>query len=647
MDIFGNFPSLRGDKGKRYVKNKEELDFSYSDIENGSIGKIEDKDSNFPIAMVKFVLILIFCGLVSRLFYLQVVNGASNQKLAEGNKIRPRIIEASRGTITDSSGVWLARNKPNYSLALYPSDLPKKKVDRVAIYTKLADITGLPVSDIEAQSEENGLLSLDMVTLKENIPHDDSLLMEKKIAGLQGVFIDDNSSREYAGLPGLGHILGYVGKISKNDIEKSTDYYLSDRVGKTGLESTYESALKGKHGIEQIEVDSKGNVVRVLVQDGRQDPVAGSDVSLYVDRGLQQKTAEALSAAIETAKQKSGKEDVTSGSAIVMDIKTGGILSMVSLPDYDNNLFSTRISNTDYSNLINDKSLPMFDRAIQGTYPPGSVIKIVMASAGLSEGVITANTSFNTPSAIKIGDYTFPDWKDHSYESTNIKRAIAESNNVFFYSIGGGYDKIKGIGIDNMNKYWQLFGLGEKTGIDLPGEASGFLPTPAWKSATLKEPWYIGDTYHASIGQGDLLVTPIQMLRATATIANGGNLLQPQLVKKILNHDGTVVKEFGPRIEKANVVSPDIIKTVQEGMRLTVTDGSARSIFPADFPVQVAGKTGTAQFLNNSKTHAWFECYAPYDNPEIAVVVMVEGGGEGYDVAAPVAKEILNYYYTR
>lgn len=646
MDIFGNFSFLRGDKNKRFVKRGEEADFSYSNSPDVSIGKVEKKDSNFSASVTSFFLVLIFCGLVSRLFYLQVVQGKSNLNLADGNKIRPRIIEATRGNITDSDGVWLARNEPNYALALYPSDLPKKKTDRQAVYQKIAEIIGSDASTIEKESEENGLLSLDMVILKENIPHDESLILEKKIAGLQGVFIDDNSSREYATIPGLGHILGYVGKVSKDDIADNSDYYMSDKIGKTGLEATYEDELKGKHGVEQVEVDSKGNIVRVLVQDDRQDPISGNDISLYIDRGLQQKTAEALSSAIETAKERTGK-DVTSGSAIVMDVKTGGILAMVSLPDYDNNLFSTKISNEDYKKLITDPTYPMFDRAIQGTYPPGSVIKPIMASAGLSEGVITPTTSFNTPAAIKIGDYTFPDWKDHSYESTNVKRAIAESNNVFFYSIGGGYDKIKGIGIDGMNKYWNIFGLGSKTGIDLPGEASGFLPTAEWKKKTLGESWYIGDTYHAAIGQGDLLVTPLQMVRATAAIANGGTLLQPQLVKKILNHDGTVVKEYGSIVSKSNIISSDILKTVQEGMRMTVTDGSARSIFPADFPVQVAGKTGTAQFFNNEKTHAWFECYAPYNDPQIAVVAMVEGGGEGYDVAAPVAKEILNYYFTR
>jgi len=336
---------------------------------------------------------------------------------------------------------------------------------------------------------------------------------------------------------------------------------------------------------------------------------------------------------------------VTSATAMVMDVNTGGILSMVSLPSYDDNLFSIKISNADYAKLNADPTLPMFNRGIAGVYPPGSIAKIIMASAGLQEGNITAKTSMVTPPAIKIGEYTFPDWKDHSYESTNIQSAIAQSNDIFFYALGGGFQNIKGLGIDKIKEYWQLFGLGEKTGLDLPGEASGLLPDNEWKTRIKKEPWYIGDTYHVSIGQGDMLVTPIQMLRATATIANGGKLLQPQLVSRIVDRSGKTVKTFGPRIERQDFISAANIKTVQQGMRMTVQpSGSAHSIF-YDFPIPIAAKTGTAQFMNNQKTHAWFECYAPYDNPQIAIIVLVEGGGEGYDIAGPVAKDMMTYYF--
>lgn len=640
MDIFGNFTKLITDKKKRHIQREEDLDYVYSDITLEGIARVEDKEQVFPIFLVNALIVFLFCILLFRLFTLQVVNGGDYQLKAEDNRIRPRYIEASRGIITDKDGAWLARNKPNFVLGLFPSDLPKKKSEREEIYQKIATISEVNVDEIRNQAEENGLFFFDMVTLKEDIAHDDALLLEQKIAGIQGVVVVPKSSREYAMLPGLGHILGYTGKISPEELIKNPIYSNSDRIGKTGLESQYEEYLKGMDGVEQIEKNSKGTIVRILTQEGRREPVAGNEISLYLDRGLQEKTAAALQSGMEQGKTLTGQE-VSAGVAMVMDVKTGGILSMVSLPDYNNNLFSTNISSVDYEKLISDKSNPLFDRSIKGTYPPGSIIKIVMASAGLAEHVISPSTAFDTPPEIKIGDFIFPDWKDHGV--TNVERAIAESNNIFFYAIGGGYDKIKGLGIETMKKYWQLFGLGEKTGVDLPGEAAGFLPDSAWKQEAKGEPWYIGDTYHAAIGQGDLLITPIQMLRATATIANGGKLLQPQLVKKIIGSDGLVVKEFGPRIERENFIDPSIIKIVQEGMRLTITGGSAQNL--NDLPVSVAGKTGTAQFLSNQKTHAWFECYAPYENPQIAIIVLIDGGGGGHEIAAPVAKEILSYFF--
>lgn len=644
MDIFGNFSKLKFDRKKRQIRSKEELEYTYSDVTLEGIERIEKKEQVFSGVISKTIILGLFCVLLYKLFLLQIVLGQSNQKLAEGNRIRPRIIEASRGIISDNNGVWLARNKSDFVLALCPSDLPKEKNKREIVYQKISEISGVEKDEIKKQAEENGLLSLDFIVLKENIPHDEALILKKDIYGTPGVSIIDRSSREYAILPGLSHILGYTGAISKEEIAKNGDYYLSDKIGKTGLEAEYEDYLRGKHGVEQIEVDSKGSVVRILVEEGHREPMPGNEIKLYLDRGLQEKTALALQAGMEQGKQLTG-EEVNAGVAIVMDVKTGGILSMVSLPAYDNNLFANKISSEDYSALINDKGNPLFNRAIKGTYPPGSISKIIMAGAGLAEGVISAQTSIVTPPEIKIGEYIFPDWKDHSYESTNVERALAESNNVFFYSIGGGFDKISGLGIERIKKYWRLFGLGERTGIDLPGEASGFLPDPEWKKSEKNEDWYIGDTYHVSIGQGDLLVTPLQMLRVTAAIANGGKLLEPQLVQKVIDHDGDVIQEFKPRIERENFINPGIIKTIQDGMRMAVTDGSARNM--ADLPVSVAGKTGTAQFLGNQRTHAWFECYAPYEDPEIAVLVMVEGGGGGHEIAAPVAKEIINYYFTR
>jgi penicillin-binding protein 2 len=641
FDIFGN--STTEEEGKKILKMDEESDLEYSlkvKSETGMSLAPEVKKRGFLV--FKILTAIVFMLIIGKLFVSQIVQGKILEKAAEGNKIRPRIISAQRGMITDSKGVWLARNVPSFDLALYPADLPKDKAKRDEIYNKIAEISGQSKEEIKNKSEANGLLSLDLIILKENLSHDEALLMEEKTIGLQGLTVVKRARREYKSDIGLSHLLGYTGKISSEELKKDGSRHMSDWIGKAGLESFYEQALKGQDGIEQIEVDSTGNVVRVLADSTNREPITGNNLSLYLDTDLQQKTYEYLKEGMDQAKSLTG--EASGGAiAIAMNPQNGGILSMVSIPSYDDNLFAQGISNEDYTKLINDPTQPMFNRATSGEYPPGSTIKIVHATAGLSEGAITENTAFDTPVEITVGDWIFPDWKDHGY--TDIRRAIAESNNVFFYSIGGGYGPIKGIGIDNLKKWWQKFGLGEGTGIDLSSESSGLLPDPEWKEKVIKEPWYIGDTYHVSIGQGDLLVTPLQMVRATAAIANGGKLLHPTLVQKITDPSGNVIKELGNSVENPQVADPNIIKIVQEGMRMAVTSGSASQM--QDLPIPVAGKTGTAQFFNNAKTHAWFECYAPSDNPQIALVVIVEGGGGGHEIALPVAKNILNYYFTR
>ncbi len=642
MDIFGNFSKLKGDKEKRRLLTKEELDFSLSDTIE-TIGKIESKEVIRSTFNLKSIVVVIFCVFVFRLFFLQVIHGADNTSLAEGNRTRPRAIEANRGLVSDKNGAWLARNQPDFALAVYPSDLPRKSSGRQELYAKLSILTGLSADEIKEEAEKNGLLSRDKAIIKDNVSHDEALLLEERIIGLPGVFVSTQSVREYLVLPGLAHILGYTAKVDQADVDKNPLYHSSDRIGKSGLEKHYEEYLRGTNGLEQIEVNSKNMITRVLIDEDNKQPIPGNNLSLYLDKELQAKCGEALKNGMESAKQMTGDQDINSGVVMVMDVQNGGILANVSLPDYDNNLFVTKISNADYQRLINDVSNPMFNRAIQGNYPPGSISKIILASAGLMEKNITTNIAFDTPPAITIGEYSFPDWKDHGM--TDIKRAIAESNNIFFYSIGGGFDKIKGLGMNLILKWWKLFGLGEKTGIDLPGESAGFLPTPEWKKEKKKEPWYIGDTYHVSIGQGDLLVTPIQMLRTTAAIANGGKLLQPQIVHKIMDNTGKLLKEFSPRVERENFIDSGVIRTIQEGMRMTITDGSARNL--NDLTISVAGKTGTAQFLNNEKTHAWFTAYAPYENPQIAIIVFVDGGGGGHEIAGPIAKDVLNYYFTR
>ena len=641
MDILGNQEKIKGDNKTRKVL--ESGDFDYSLILEGNSNDQDAKEKPRSLSWLKVAVGVFFVIILGKLFLSQIVFGSYSKDLAEGNKIRPRIISASRGLITDKNGVWLARNVPSFDLSLFPSDLPKDEDERSDNYAKIAEISGISRDEIISQSESSGLLALDSITLIENLSFEDALLYEEKVMGVSGLMVVKKASREYKSILGLSHILGYTGKVSESDLEENSGYRYSSWIGKTGIESIYEKKIKGQDGVEQVEVDSTGNIIRVLVDENNKEPVSGNEVVLHIDLGLQEKSVEYLREGMVAATELTGEEP-EAGVVIAMNPQNGGILSMVSLPSYDNNLFAKGINPEDYKRLIEDPKKPMFNRAASGTYPPGSIIKIVMATAGLSEGNINLNTAFDTPAMIEIGEWKYPDWKDHGY--TNVERAISESNNVFFYAVGGGYENIiKGLGIEKIKKWWENFGLGRPTGVDLDSEASGLLPDPDWKESYFDEGWFLGDTYNVSIGQGNLLVSPIQMVKVVSAIANGGKLIKPQFVQKVVDSAGNVEKEYVGEVENNQLAAPSVIEAVQRGMRAAVSEGSARLL--NDLPVNVAGKTGTAQFFGNQKTHAWFEAYAPYENPEIAIVVLIEGGGAGNEIAAPVAKNILNYYYTR
>ncbi len=287
--------------------------------------------------------------------------------------------------------------------------------------------------------------------------------------------------------------------------------------------------------------------------------------------------------------------------------------------------------------------MPLFNRSISGEYPSGSTVKIVVATAALEEKVISENTTVVSTGGLHIGAWTFPDWKPGGHGVVDVRKAIANSVNTFFYYVGGGYNDFVGLGVDRLEKYFKLFGLNEKTGIDLAGERAGFVPSAAWKKEVKGETWYIGDTYHLAIGQGDLTVTPLQVANYTAAVANGGTLYSPRLVKAILDDKNQLIKEVSTKIIRSNLADPNNLRIVREGMRETVTAGSARSL--QTVPVPVAGKTGTAQWSSKKYPHAWFAGFAPYDNPQIAIVVLVEEGREGSSVATPIAKEILTWYF--
>ncbi|MBI2476750.1 penicillin-binding protein 2, partial [Candidatus Uhrbacteria bacterium] len=334
---------------------------------------------------------------------------------------------------------------------------------------------------------------------------------------------------------------------------------------------------------------------------------------------------------------------IRNASVVVMDPRDGAVRALVSFPGYDNGIFGRRVEREQYERLLNDPSHPLFNRVVSGQFPSGSTIKPIMAAAALSEGIIDENTSFVSTGGLRIGAFFFPDWKVGGHGVTNVRKAIAESVNTFFYTIGGGWHEFAGLGLERMMDYARAFGLGSQTQIDVPAEQSGFLPSAAWKLEVKGEPWYVGDTYHVAIGQGDILVTPIQMAMVTAVFANGGTLYTPQIVDHYTVGERT--HDIPPRELRERPVSQEVIRVVREGLREAVTRGSARRL--ASLPVAVAGKTGTAQWHTERKPHAWFTGFAPFENPEVVVTILVEEGGEGSAVAVPLAHDILSWWFSR
>ncbi len=580
----------------------------------------------------KLLLIALAFIIAFRLTNLQIVQGNQNRYLAEGNRIRRLVTVSPRGAIVDRKSVALVSNEPGYSVELVPSDLPRKSSERDPILQSLADSTHVPLDKIKSTVTTAGLSSLDPVTVVSNVPREEALAYRVKFATLPGVRISYAPTRRYDTTFGLAHLLGYTSEMTEDDLKRHPDYALSAPIGRSGLESSYDDSLRGDVGLSEVEINANGQLQRVLETS---PPKVGKTLRLTLDQGLQ----EEMAAALNEAMSKNGAKQAV---GIAMDPRTGGILASVSLPGYDNNLFSKGISAEDYQNLSRNPDKPLLNRAVDGLYPAGSTIKPFIASAALQEGTITPATTLDTSiGVIKIGQWQFPDWKVHG--TTDVKQAIAESNDIFFYALGGGWDKVSGLGVDRLRKYLHMFGFGQESGLDYSGEHSGLIPDPEWKKRVKKESWYIGDTYHMAIGQGDLLVTPVQLARALSSLVNGGNLTTPHLVDSIEDTSSNQIKAISLPTQKLSL-SPDVIKTVMEGMHRTVASdtGSARTL--RNLPFSSGGKTGTAQFGTEQKTHAWYIGFAPFENPEIVTVVIVEGGGEGNAISVPVASRVFSYY---
>lgn len=652
MSLFGNFKedaySYKTSKKEESVQASE--DWSSSILAGGDGGQMEE-----PLGggWLKYFIALIGVAAVVlsfRLFDIQVVNGQRHRLLANGNRIRQKVIRAPRGAIYDSNHTLLTRNVANFDLVVIPAQLSTKAEDRAAAYGEVAKLIGQSPEEIKKKAEAQGLDYPQAILITDKIDRDKALSLDEKSRETVGFLVDTNPSREYLDGSLLSHFLGYIGRISAEEVKSHPDYQSTDYIGKNGLEKAYERDLKGQDGSEQVEVDASGHQVRSLASA---DAQPGNSLVLSVDSGLEKKMAEYLKAELDHAGS-------ARGVAIAMDPSTGQVLGAVNYPSYDNNLFAKGIGQDDYQKLLNDPNKPLFNKATTGGYPVGSTIKPFVSAAALQEGVINQSTTVTDKGKLDVPNqynpsivYTFKGWKPEGLGVVNVVRALTWSSDIFYYMVGGGFEQFRGLGITKLLNYYHLFGFGRKTGIDIADESAGAVPNPDSKKARTGEGWFVGDTYNLSIGQGDLRATPLQLLVATSAIANGGTLYKPHLAKEVISPDGALVRQIKPEVTAASIIKPDYLKIVQQGMRGAVEEGTACCKFKGEVPVSVAGKTGTAETSSEgfdgknprTKPHAWFTAYAPADNPKIAIVVLIENSGEGAEFAVPVARNTLKWYF--
>ena len=641
-DLFGN--PLRP-LGQEMQPGDQTPDFVNQILEVGEVEAVAAVRR--PLNGLTFWILGVTAILAGQCFRLQIIQGSVNQAKAANNSLRVVTVQPDRGLIVDNLGNPLAQNTRRLALSINPQTLPASRAGREVLYAKLKEQAQIDSTTI-AFIEKNRLATPDPFAIKMNLTEEQSLLYKEWFANTPGILLPDVPIREYANLPSLGQLIGYVGQAN-TEADAVKNYTPDQRIGRTGLEQSYDRNLLGTAGKEKAEVNAQGEIVRKLADTGDAQAKPGTTLKLSLDSQLQLIVATALDKAIQQRTQIYGTALTGSlgASAVFLDPKDGSIKSMVSLPDYNANLFSSGISQSDYQQLLANPANPLLNRAIQGLYPSGSTIKPLVAAAALQAGIIDPNRIVTTPEAIYIGQFRFPDWKAHG--QTTLRQAIAQSNDIYFYAVGGGWadQHIGGLGIDRLNQGLSAFGLGTKTGIDLPGEAAGLVAGPDWKQKNNGESWYIGDTYHQSIGQGYLLATPLQMAMATAAIANGGTLYKPQLGWSMTDPVSGQESLLPHTVLNKQWISSTNIQTVQQGMEQTTQPGGTAQLM-GKLKITSAAKTGTAQFGNDNLTHSWYVGYAPVNNPKIAFAVLIEGDGdvsEATEGSEPVVEEILRGYF--
>ncbi len=562
------------------------------------------------VKVLAALIFTLFLFLIAGLFYLQIIKGSFYQNLSAKNRIRLIPIESPRGRIFDRNGTLLVDNRISFDLSVIPLELK----DRKTLFHSLANTLGIKREALERSYKNNYLTPFKPVTIAADIDRRDAIMLEEERLDLPGAIIETSPRRRYLYKNSLSHVLGYLGRINQQELTKLKDYGYSrtDLIGKAGIERFYDNYLRGRHGGMQLEVNNRGYQVGIL---GIREPSKAKDLHLTIDIKLQNFIEEIFKDA--------------RAAACVMDVSSGEILSLVSTPSFDPNGFVEFGNDKELRSLLTRDDYPMLNRVLHCTYPPGSVFKIITAQVALEKEKITPETEFSCAGSYSLGRKTFKCWKKAGHGTQSIREAIKNSCNVFFYQTG------RLLNADDIANFAARYGFGEPTGVDVENEASGLVPNKMWKLLKRKEPWYKGETLNYAIGQGYLLVTPMQIVRMTAAVANGGSLVAPYIVKRIADVHMHQTKASSVKISK------ETLSIVNDGLIKVVNDPRGTGRYAAVEGLMVAGKTGTAE-TSQEKTHAWFTGFAPAKDPKVALVVFLEYGGKGGLGASKTAGRIFS-----
>ncbi len=572
------------------------------------------------IRTASIVIAALFSLVIIRLWQLQVLQGSEYKKISDENMLRIIRVPSPRGIIYDRNGIPLVKNSPYFSASLIPENLEKLDVPY------LAEVLNMDANEVYSKLNGKRLSPFEPLKIKEGLTFAEIAKIEAKRSDIPGLIIDIDMSREYL-FGDLGaHVIGYLGRISPAQSKDPEFKNIPPEafIGQWGAELLFDKSLRGTPGERIIEVDALGREIRLISE---KPPLKGDDLTLSIDINLQKAAEDAFT----------GK----SGALVALKTDTGEVLGLVSRPSFDPNQFARGISYKQWVDLNQDKKVPMLNRALQSHYPPGSTFKIVTAIAALSEGVVTPNTKVECRGGITYGGRQFGCWKKGGHGIVSLHKAMVESCDVYFYELG------KRVGINKIAEYSRIFGLDEITGLPLVKERSGLVPDTKWKYEKKKQPWYMGETFHVSIGQGYLLTTPIQMAQLISAVTNGGIIFKPTIIKL----------EIPPEPVKKAEIEPEILELIKKSLYGVVNEEGGTGIGAKSTAVLIGGKTGTAQVVGIRKDskylperfrdHAWFVAYAPTDKPEVALCAFVEHGGQGGRVAAPIAKQAIEAYINR